>query len=492
MRLLAPFVLLLLAALLLIVAAQDPTAADAGAASQAPPVPEPPRTAAQLLTVADAFLRAGKIDLAIEQLGKAIALAPTQTEAYYKRASAFLSKGNKYSALYDLNKALKQRPDWLEARVRRCKVSTELGDTQRAQEDLNFLAQKGHADVPGLSHAVSSLLHLQRDAEAAEQTKDCNVIIQRWSDLLTVAPDSVEARLGRSECYLRHGDYPAALEDTQRILKVDKESIPALSLRGRALFYLGEVEAGLKHFQQALKYDPDDKECKDAYKRLRVIDRGVREGTDAFNTGQYDTTIDLATTAINADPHAVLYVKKLYLLLCKAQAKKQLWDQAVQSCENALQRDNSLGEAHFWLGEVYLATSRWEQAVQSMKQAMMTNQQDANFHDGVRRAEKALKVSKRVDYYKVLGVEKTASEREIKKAFRDYAMRYHPDRVKKSEGLTQEEAERRFSIINEAYEVLSDPEKRGRYDNGDDVELPQHHPGFNPFAQQGGFQFHFN
>ncbi|GJN64378.1 molecular chaperone DnaJ [Faecalibacterium gallinarum] len=63
------------------------------------------------------------------------------------------------------------------------------------------------------------------------------------------------------------------------------------------------------------------------------------------------------------------------------------------------------------------------------------------------------------DYYEVLGVSKTATEAEIKKAYRKLAMKYHPDY-----NPGDKEAEEKFKEINEAHEVLSDPEKRQRYD----------------------------
>lgn len=63
------------------------------------------------------------------------------------------------------------------------------------------------------------------------------------------------------------------------------------------------------------------------------------------------------------------------------------------------------------------------------------------------------------DYYEVLGVSKTSTEQEIKKAFRKLAMKYHPD-VNKDDPS----AEDKFKEINEAYEVLSDSDKRARYD----------------------------
>jgi len=64
------------------------------------------------------------------------------------------------------------------------------------------------------------------------------------------------------------------------------------------------------------------------------------------------------------------------------------------------------------------------------------------------------------DYYEVLGVARDADERAIKDAFRQLALRYHPDRNK------EPDAEERFKEIAEAYAVLSDPKKRADYDTG--------------------------
>lgn len=64
-----------------------------------------------------------------------------------------------------------------------------------------------------------------------------------------------------------------------------------------------------------------------------------------------------------------------------------------------------------------------------------------------------------MDYYKLLGVEKSASPEEIKKAYRKLALKYHPDRNKGNK-----EAEEQFKKISEAYAVLSDKEKRQQYD----------------------------
>src|ERR1700712_4360502 len=79
------------------------------------------------------------------------------------------------------------------------------------------------------------------------------------------------------------------------------------------------------------------------------------------------------------------------------------------------------------------------------------------------------------DYYKVLGVDRKASQEDIKKAYRKLARKYHPD-TNKDAG-----AEDRFKQISEAYDTLGDPEKRKKYDRGGSV-----FGGANPFGGGGG------
>src|SRR3569832_793416 len=90
------------------------------------------------------------------------------------------------------------------------------------------------------------------------------------------------------------------------------------------------------------------------------------------------------------------------------------------------------------------------------------------------------------DYYQILGLTKKADEKEIKSAYRKLARKHHPD-----VNPNDKAAEGRFKEISEAYDVLSDPEKRKLYDQyGQNWEAAQNFSGGIPDAD-GGYQFHF-
>ena len=173
-------------------------------------------------------------------------------------------------------------------------------------------------------------------------------------------------------------------------------------------------------------------------------------------------------------------------------------------CAESITLDENSFYGLLYQSKAQLDAEEFEAAINSLKKAaeVRPDKQDV-VNPLLQKAQVALKRSKTKDYYKVLGVAHDADEKQIKSAYRKLSKQHHPDKAAK-QGLTKEDAEKKMASINEAYEVLSDPELRARFDRGDD---PNSHEQQNPFQgspfgggqpfmfQQGGggqqFQFKF-
>jgi DnaJ family protein C protein 3 len=172
---------------------------------------------------------------------------------------------------------------------------------------------------------------------------------------------------------------------------------------------------------------------------------------------------------------------------------------AKQWCDEALQLDENSLHALLFKAKSQMEAENYEACIGTLKQAKEHHPGAESLDGLLRKAEIALKRSKEKDYYKVLGVPHDADELQIKAAYRKLTRQHHPDKAIRL-GVSKEDAEKKMAAINEAYEVLSNPELRARFDAGDDPNNPQQQQGNpfqgNPFGgggpmffQQGGHQF---
>lgn len=140
---------------------------------------------------------------------------------------------------------------------------------------------------------------------------------------------------------------------------------------------------------------------------------------------------------------------------------------AIADCTRALTLEPTYTKATRTRAKALGESGDWTTAVRDLKTLAESNPQDTGLAQEIRAAELELKKSKRKDFYKILGVEKDATENDIKKGYRKLAIIHHPDK-----NPDDEDAAGRFKEVGEAYETLSDPEKRARYDSGEDLIDP--------------------
>jgi DnaJ family protein C protein 3 len=132
-----------------------------------------------------------------------------------------------------------------------------------------------------------------------------------------------------------------------------------------------------------------------------------------------------------------------------------------------------------------LSQAKRELEAEDFEAAIRTLNEAKEHHESQRvanmlqEAQVALRRSKQKDYYKILGVSRDADERDIKRAYRKLTIKFHPDKAS-TQGISQEEAQKKMAEINEAHDTLTDPELKARVDRGEDPNDP---------TQQGGSPF---
>jgi DnaJ family protein C protein 3 len=162
----------------------------------------------------------------------------------------------------------------------------------------------------------------------------------------------------------------------------------------------------------------------------------------------------------------------------------------MEIAQQHIDEEESL-EGLWALGEAQQAGEKYEQAVHNFKKATEIaneGEEKKQANEKFKASQVALKQSKEKNYYKVLGIERNASQKEVKKAYREKALEWHPD--KNTDNV--EEASKKFQDIAEAYEVLGNEELRAKYNRGEEVFEnqggQQRADPFQQFRQQGGGQ----
>ncbi|KAK4778419.1 hypothetical protein SAY87_018606 [Trapa incisa] len=417
-------------------------------------------------------------------------------EELLQRASGNIKVKLYNEALNDLNAAIEADPTLSEAYLHRAstlRLLCRFGESEKSYRKYLEL-KSGNRQA---EKELSQLLQAESALESADSTFDSGDFAKSMEYLdkvvLVFCPACKKAKFLKVKLLLALKDYSGAIAETGYILKEDENNLDALMLRGRGYYYLADHDVALRHYQKGLRLDPEHGELKKAYFGLKNLLKKSKSAEDNANKGKLRVAVEEYRAAIALDPDHVAHNVHLHVGLCKVLVKLGRGKDALSSCTSALEIDQELIEALVQRGEAKLLTEDWEGAVEDLKLAAQKSPQDMEIRETLMKAEKALKMSRRKDWYKILGISKTASVADIKRAYKKLALQWHPD--KNSDN--REEAENKFREIASAYEVLSDEDKRAKFDRGEDVEdMGMGHGGggfgFNPFGGGGGGQqFHF-
>ncbi|XP_033759838.1 dnaJ homolog subfamily C member 3-like [Pecten maximus] len=464
-----------------------------------------PAEVQQHLEMGKKLLAAGQLADALSHYHAAVDGDPNNYMTYFRRATVFLALGKSKSALPDLDQVIQLKPDFTAARSQRGNVLMKQGNLDKAKEDFAVVLSKDPTNEEANSniHKIHPLQSSIQDAKHFYQMREFQASIDLLTQAIEVCPWDVELREIRAECYMAQGDYFKAVGDIRSTTKLRSDNTPAF-LKLSLLYYdMGDAENSLINIRECLKLDPDHKECYPHYKKVKKLVKQLQSIQDMRNEKQYEDCIAKAHQILKTEPTVTLYIMKAKSFLCHCHSRTGNINDAFDICNEILNLEPENIEAVMDRAETYLLNEQFDQAVSDYQFAVNIDGDNRQAREGLEKAQKLLKQSQKRDYYRILGIKRTARKKEIMKAYKKMAKKWHPDRYK---GEDKAKAEKMFVDIAAAKEVLTNPEKRQQFDNGEDPLDPEqqqhggghhwHQGGFNPFGSGGGggfnFKFHFN
>ncbi|GFR76132.1 DnaJ homolog subfamily C member 7-like [Elysia marginata] len=358
------------------------------------------------------------------------------------------------------------------------------------------------------------------------------IMLQKYKDgladaqyALQIDTGFVKGYLREGKCHLALGSPVAALRSYRHALEIEpnntiaqKESVIASQVQEHiakaeanfekreyrtAIFYLDRC---IEHCCAAMNFKVQKAEAMalmGRYQDAQELSNGVfllqrakalaakkEEGNTAFREGKFQDAYSLYTEALSIDSNNKSTNSKLFCNRATVCSKLGKLEEAIQDCSRALELDDTYLKAYMRRAKCYTDTELYEEAVRDYEQIYKMAKTREN-KQLLQTAKLELKKSKRKDYYKILGVHKTASEDEIKRAYKKRALIHHPDRHSNDTADKQKEEEKKFKELGEAYSILSDAKKKARYDSGQDLEDMDGFGGFDTVDPNQIFQAFF-
>ncbi|XP_037707810.1 dnaJ homolog subfamily C member 7 isoform X1 [Drosophila subpulchrella] len=421
----------------------------------------------------------------------AISLCPDSAAYYGNRAACYMMLLNYNSALTDARHAIRLDPGFEKAYVRVAKCCLALGDIIGTEQAVKMVAELNSQStaVSGEQAAAQKLRQLEATIQTNYDTKAYRNVIFYLDSALKLAPACLRYRLLKAECLAFLGRCDEALDIAVGVMKLDSTSADAIYVRGLCLYYTDNLEKGILHFERALTLDPDHYKSKQMRSKCKQLKEMKENGNMLFKSGRYREAHVIYTDALKIDEHNKDINSKLLYNRALVNTRIGNAREAVADCNRVLELNSQYLKALLLRARCYNDLEKFEESVADYETALQL-EKTPEIKRLLREAKFALKKSKRKDYYKILGIGRSATDDEIKKAYRKKALVHHPDRHANSSAEERKEEELKFKEVGEAYAILSDARKKARYDSGQDIE-EQEQADFDPNQMFRSF-FQFN
>ena len=392
---------------------------------------------------------------------------------YCNRAAAYSCWGKFADSVADCQCALKVDPSLGKAYKRMARAYCELGEYDKACACCEEGARKSGGE-PAVVAELENVRHQCEwlaEGDAAMAQGNYSLARTFFANMLakTSAP-MAKLRLVRAELGLGLTD--RALRTTRDVIKSDPNISDAYMLRGEALLLSSDLDQASRHLREALRLDPDNSAAGRTMKKVRKLERHVDAAKQASTSRDFAAARENLTEALDllqppehAPMSAMLHAERGAALL-----RLREYDLCLRDCALAIYAQDDCKAAWLTKAQALHALGRHEEAHREMSELQRTCfHNDPQVSHAVQKASFEVRKARRPDYYALLEVPSVASQMEIKAAYKQRALEWHPDKHTESEEA-RAAAEGRFKLLGEALEILGDDFQRKLYNEGYDKD----------------------
>ena len=432
----------------------------------------------------NALFKQKRYEDAIAYYNKAIKLNPNQEVLYSNKGTCEKCLKEYKEAIRDYEKALEINPKNTKNMNRLASVyiiKGKIGDAKIMQEKAlnlepyNSTFKEQMTTIEKILEDEIKLEDKIKDKKFEDAEEVCKRLIEKVSDFSDLKLKYIQVLIENVKLTdaLQYINKEINFEDKKNNEQFDY-------LTALCLYYDGQYEKAKKQIN-LMKSKGNSIDTKDLLNKVNTIESVKNKANEIFKQKKYEEAIEEYTKILEFDPSNKKFNSLILAnrALCYQKLNKNV--EALRDSNQSIKLNPFYARGYIKRGNVYMELKMFDDARADFQKAKDLDPNISGVEGYLNDANKKAESARKRDYYAILGIDKNADEKEIKRAYKKMAMKYHPDRNSESEE-SKKMAEKKFIDVNDAYSVLSDPKKRSMYDQGVDPLNPEE-------AQGGGMHF---
>ena len=413
---------------------------------------------------------------AIDYYTRGIDLNPSEPVLYANRATCFKCLGRYKESVSDYQKAVQLGP----RNTKNLKKLSSVYIIQGNFGEAAMLLQKCCNLEPEDSSHNYELNKVKKMVEDYEKINE-KIKENRWDDVEEESKkllQSASAFIELQKIYIK-----ASLElcKFQQVIDYIRNNVSSYTkskdeefqfLLAKTYYFKGDYDMAKREINDLIRHGFNDDKFVQLKKKIETINESKIRANTLFKSQNYSQAIDEYNKLLDFDPENKNFMS--IILTNKALCQKKLGNNmdALKDVDKAIELNPNYATAYVRRALIYEEFKMFDDAKADLSKAKELDPNNSKIDGYMNEANQKAESARNRDYYKILGINRNATADEIKKAYRKMALKYHPDRNSESEE-SKKIAQRKFQDVSDAYVVLSDPKKKGMFDQGIDPLNPE-------------------